>query len=94
MSAKNRIFRFLRKVWSGVTNLGYDLSMHHDAAEIAADYELSERLGQEILAADCEPLIELPPDVLKRYCIESKRRFRVVDGEIEIWTETTCTRIL
>jgi hypothetical protein len=104
MSAKNRFRRFLRALWSGVTRSGLtpgqspgdDLSMNldHDAEVIAADFELSERLGQEILAADCEPLVDLPRDVLRRYMTENKRRFRVVDGEIEIWTEQICTRIL
>jgi hypothetical protein len=34
--------------------------MHHDQALIDADYELSERLGAEILAAGCEPVSDSP----------------------------------
>lgn len=34
--------------------------MDHDADKIAADYELSERLGAEIIAADYEPLPQAP----------------------------------
>jgi hypothetical protein len=34
--------------------------MHHEETVIAADYELSERLGAEILAAGCEPVSDAP----------------------------------
>ena len=34
--------------------------MHHDESVIAADFELSERLGREIEEAGCEPLNSEP----------------------------------
>lgn len=59
---------------------------YSDADKVAADYELSERLGREILEAGCEPLPSSPVKV--RWCYSTVRRFSCMGGVIRI-VETT-----
>jgi hypothetical protein len=61
--------------------------MHHDEIEIARDYELSERLGAEILAAGCTP-VEAETVTRKLTCLRPARRVNLVTGEVvEYWEE-------
>lgn len=55
---------------------------HCDADRIQADYELSERLGAEILAAGCESLAPSPK--VKSYATRWDRKVNLVTGHVTI----------
>lgn len=59
--------------------------MHHDAAEIEADFELSERLGAELLAAGCEPLPAEVKVITKTHYLVPTRRVNLLTG-VSSWT--------
>lgn len=58
------------------------LALHHAHEVIAADYELSERLGAEILAAGCEPL-DAPLAPVKSYVRNLVQYWSARSGTIE-----------
>jgi hypothetical protein len=61
--------------------------MDHDETVIAADFELSERLGREILEAGCTPILETK--VLPRlFWTRTVGKWAVIYGEIVTWLET------
>jgi len=60
--------------------------MHHEVSVIESDYELSERLGAEILAAGCEPL-DAAPVTRKLTCLRPARKVNLVTGEVTEWME-------
>ncbi len=53
---------------------------------ILADYLESERLGQELLDAGCEPIYEIVPPAGKFHTFVIGR-WKVINGEIKVWLE-------
>jgi len=65
---------------------------HNTDETIAADYELSERLGRELEAAGCEPLAAEPAAVKVTYMTRLVGRWAVTDTDIEFWFEQHTTK--